>query len=369
LNGRFFLGTHSRITKGTEPTLLTYKIRKFIVRYFATIRWHTLFAIMLGYTLISWVMLYLAGETALLSPNDFLYWLMVTGSTVGYGDMSPTTDAGKYLVAFWVIPVGLSLFALVIGRIAAKVSQHWQRGVKGLKTLDVENHILVIGWNGQRTLHLLDLLLGEKAQFDKDLDIVLCVRAEIDNPMPGKIEFVRVASFNKDDDMDRACINQASVIIMDNPEDDLTMTTALYCNQRNPDAHALAYFKDESLVKLLQSHCPNVECTPSVAVEMLAKSAFDPGSSMLHHDLLSVNDTGQAQFSCDLPKHTPPITVANLFHQLKDHYQATFIGYSSQGQTQQLQLNPSLEKQLSGGDRMYYIAEKRIANIDWSSFS
>jgi len=49
-----------------------------------------------------------------------------------------------------------------------------------------------------------------------------------------------------------------------------------------------------------QQHCPEVECTPSVAVEMLAKSVFDPGSSLLHHDLLDVEE-GQAQFSVELP--------------------------------------------------------------------
>lgn len=330
-------------------------------------RWYTIVSALIFYATSSWIMLYIANEQALLELDEFIYWLVVTGSTVGYGDLSPSTTLGKYLVSFYIIPLGLSIFAMVIGRAAAWVSLQWQKGAKGLKSLDVKEHILVIGWNQQRTVQLLNLLLRERVGMPQQPEIVLCVQAEITNPMPGKIEFVRVSSFNKDEDMDNACAKTAKVIVMDNPEDDQTMTTALYCSQRNPDAHLIAYFKDESLVKLLQQHCPNVECTPSVAVEMLAKSAFDPGSSLLHHDLLNV-EHGQAQYSAAVATDMAPIKVANLFIQLKKRYQATFIGYAPAGARQQIVLNPELEDNVHGGDKIYYIADERIKQIDWQQF-
>lgn len=344
------------------------KLRKLIVQYFVDMRWYSIVLALIFYGLSTWILLFAAGETALLEVDDFVYWLVVTSSTVGYGDLSPSTVIGKYIVSFYVIPAGLSIFALVIGRIAAWMSAQWQKGVQGLKSLHVENHILVIGWNQQRTLNLLELLLQEREHTLNKPDIVLCVRADITNPLPGKVEFVKVNSFNKDDDMHKACIADAQVIIMDNPEDDLTMTTALYCNQANPDAHKLAYFKDESLVKLLQTHCPEVECTPSVAVEMLAKSAFDPGSSVLHHDLLSVRE-GQAQFSVTLPADCQQILIETLFEGLKRRYQATLIGIADKGSKHQIELNPDLNKAVKSGDKIYYIAKDRIQNINWQAFS
>lgn len=344
------------------------KLRKLFVQYFVDMRWYSIVLALFFYGLSSWLLLFLAGESALLRVDDFIYWLVVTGSTVGYGDFSPSTIAGKYIVSFYVIPLGLSIFALVIGRIAAWISAQWQKGVQGLKSLNVENHILVIGWNERRTLHLLDLLLKEKQSAFDNPDLVLCVRADISNPMPGQVEFVRVHSFNKDDEMQKACVDKAKVIIMDNPEDDLTLTTALYCSQANPDAHKLAYFKDESLVKLLQTHCPEIECTPSVAVEMLAKSAFDPGSSALHHDLLTVRD-GQAQFSANLPANSPNLRIESLFEGLKRNYQATLIGIASGQQQHEIELNPPLDKSISAGDKIYYIAKDRIPHLDWQAFS
>lgn len=339
-------------------------LKSIFVRLFAEMRWYNVAIVMLIYATSSWLLLYFAGETALTHPTEFIYWLVVTSSTVGYGDLSPTTDAGKYLVSLYVIPVGLSIFALVLGRVAAWVSNQWQKGARGLKKLDIEDHILVLGWNGHRTIRLLNLLIRERASIADDPTIVLCVRADITNPLPGDIEFVKVTTFSNDEDMDRACVSKARVVLMDNPEDDLTMTTALYCSQRNPTAQMVAYFNDESLVGLLQKHCPNVECTPSVAVEMLAKSAFDPGSSVLHHDLLDVND-GQAQYSASVPLKLTPFKVAKIFDQLKQHYRATLIGIAKSDDRLNILVNPDLDLTLFPDDKIYYIAEKRIIDIDW----
>ncbi|WP_040515106.1 potassium channel family protein [Paraglaciecola polaris] len=343
-------------------------IRKILSQYFAEMRWYTLLSALSFYAISSWCLMALAGEEALTNSTDFIYWLVVTGSTVGYGDFSPATSAGKYIVSLYVIPVGLSFFALIIGRVASWVSFQWLKGVKGLQSLSVSNHILVLGWNEQRTLRLLDLLLREREAVDEKPTIVLCVRADIINPMPDKVEFVKVNSFSNDKDMDRACIADAKVVLMDNPEDDLTMTTALYCSQRNPNAQMVAYFTDETLANLLQRHCPNVECTPSVAIEMLAKSAFDPGSSVLHHDLLSVTE-GQAQYSDSLPLNSGHIQVRAAFNQLKSRYNATLIGTAKSHDRLNIQVNPDLDEQLSPGDKVFYIAKARIKKIEWQRFS
>jgi voltage-gated potassium channel len=344
-------------------------VRKVMLRHFADSRWYTIVLVSLVYASLSWLLLYAAGESALTNNIDFIYWLAVTASTVGYGDLSPVTSVGKLIVVVFVIPLGLSIFAMIIGRVAAWVSNQWSKGLMGLTSLHVRNHILVIGWNEQRTLSLLNLLLKEREAMLESPAIVLCVRAEIANPMPGKIEFVKVDSFNKDEDMDAACVANAATILIDNPQDDVTLTTALYCSQRNPNAHQVAYFEDDSLVKLLRQHSPNVECTPSVSVEMLAKAAFDPGSSVLHHDLLSVDDDGQAQFSVAMPENSSPTTFGHLFITLKQQYDAILIGVAPQSDYRAMELNPSMDTKILPNDKLFYIAKVRIRHFDWTKLS
>jgi voltage-gated potassium channel len=342
------------------------KIRKIMLRYFTGSRWYILLGITVFYGALAYVLLDYADESELTSQTNFIYWLIVTASTVGYGDLSPQSEAGKWVVSLYVIPVGLSLFAYVIGHFAASVSDQWKKGVKGLKPVHITDHILVIGWNGQRTLQLLSLLIRERDTSAEQPEIVLCVKADIENPLPGKIEFVHVESFNADSDMDRASVAFASTILIDNPEDDVTMTTALYCAQRNPNAHQVAYFNDDSLVGLLQTHCPKVECTPSVAVEMLAKSAFDPGSSMLHHDLLNVED-GQAQYSITLPDEVETLSFETAFINIKRKYNAILISVAPDGKYQDMLVNPDFDQTIKGGDKVFYIADERIHRIDWNS--
>ncbi|NIB41105.1 two pore domain potassium channel family protein [Pseudomaricurvus alkylphenolicus] len=342
------------------------KLRKLLLKHFMDMRWHTIVLALLIYLIGSWSLLSLCGESALVDSPDFLYWIVVTASTVGYGDLSPVTPEGRLVTGLFVIPVGLGLFGLAVGRLAAYVSFQWRKGVQGLKSLNYNNHILVIGWNDGRTLQLLRLLLREIEYYEEDQKVALCVRAEIENPMPDIIGFVKVTSFSNDEEMDRAAIEKAGCIIIDNPEDDVTMTTALYVASRNPDAHIIAYFEDEKLGKLLKQHCPNVECMPSVAVEMLAKSAMDPGSSELHHQLLNV-DVGMTQYSVRY-EGAGEMSVETIFESLKRHYDATLIGVSEDGHFN-IELNPRLNTLIKPGSTLYYIADERINHVDWNRLS
>lgn len=337
------------------------KLKKVFVKHFLDMRWQSIALASVFYFLASWVLLHLCGETELANSVDFFYWIMVTASTVGYGDLSPVTPAGKYAVALFVIPFGLGLFGLIIGRTAAFFSYQWRKGVRGLKNLNYDNHILVIGWNEQRTLQLLRLLLREMKHQSEPSKIALCVRADIENPLPDEIGFVRVSSFSSEEDMARTAIDKASCIIIDNADDDVTMTTALFSASKNNHAHTIAYFHDEGLGQLLKQHCPNIECMPSVAVEMIAKSAVDPGSSVLHQELLDV-EKGQTQYSVNYQGDT--ITVRQLFSAFKEQYDATLIGLAHRGHNT-LQLNPSLDDSVSDGTKLYYIADERINRIDW----
>lgn len=314
---------------------------------------------LIAYLVLSWLLLRLAGEQALTDdPATFVYYLMVTASTVGYGDYSPQSDAGKWVVLLFVIPAGLSLFAALLGRIASEAVEYWRAGILGKRKMNLSNHILLLGWNGQRTIHMIRMLQHEETG---KRPIVLCSRSDIENPLPGEIGFVRVNSYTDAKEMENASIDQASCIIVDNLEDDVTLSAALYCANRNPNAHLLAYFKDEALSELLSQHCPNAECIPAVGAEMLAKAAVDPGSSKLHQELLA-STRGMTQYSTVYPKHSDAISVERVFTFIKARHKATLIAIDS---GRGIQLNPELDTVINPGERVFYIADERIDDFDW----
>lgn len=315
--------------------------------------------LLIAYVSLSWGLLTLSGEQSLTSElSTFIYFLMVTASTVGYGDHSPQTAIGKWIVVLFVIPGGLTLFAALIGRLASGAVDYWRAGILGKRRVGVENHILLLGWNGQRTMHLIRMLQHEE---EGKRPIVLCSRSDIENPLPGEIGFVKVNSYTDAQEMEKAAIDKAGCIVVDNLEDDITLSAALYSANVNPTAHLLAYFKDEALSRLLSQHCPNAECIPAVGAEMLAKAAVDPGSSALHQELLA-STRGMTQYSTVYPQANSPITVEQAFDYMKRHFHSTLIALDvGKG----IELNPDLDRVILSGSRVFYIADERIENFEW----
>ncbi|MCF4174552.1 potassium channel protein [Vibrio sp. McD22-P3] len=335
------------------------QLRKWFHSHLFELRFKSLAAAILLYAGLSWVLLRASGETDLTVPiSQFIYFIVVTASTVGYGDLSPTTEAGRWVAILFVIPGGLMLFAALLGRLAALGLDSWRSGQLGKRKVTVENHILMLGWNGQRTIHLIRMLQHEETG---RRPIVLCSRSDIENPLPGEISFVKVNSYTDGREMEKTNIETASCILIDNPEDDITLSAALYCSNRNPNAHLLVYFKDEALSDLLHQHCPNSECIPAVGAEMLAKAAVDPGSSALHQELLS-STRGMTQYSVHYPSDAPDSSVEALFNWMKVEYQATLIAVDVGNG---IILNPDLEQSISAGNKLFYIADERIDNFSW----
>lgn len=335
--------------------MLLYKVRRLLASLFIRASGTTVALAVGVYVAGSYLLLSAAGEADIVAPENFFYWLVVTASTVGYGDFSPATAPGKLAVSVWVIPLGLSLFAMVITRVGFAISEFAQRGKKGLRTMNHENHTVIIGWHGRRTLRLIELLLS-KAN-GNTATIVLCVEADIENPMPERIDFVRVESFSHAETMQRAGLERAARIIIDNPLDDVTLTTALFCDKVSPDSHKTAYFQDETVGELLRAHCPKIECIPSVAVELLAKSSLDPGSARLHRQLLD-STYGMTQYSVHY-RGERPLPLGALFDHFKHELSATLIGVRRAGE-QKIDINPGLEENVAGGDTLYYIAAERL---------
>lgn len=335
--------------------MVLYKVRRLLASLFIRASGTTVILAAAVYVLSSYLLLTFAGEAEIVAPENFFYWLVVTASTVGYGDFSPSTPVGKLAVSLWVIPLGLSLFAMIVTRVGFGISEFVQRGKKGLRKMNHQNHTVIIGWNGTRTLRLIELLLSKTN--GNASEIVLCVEAEIENPMPKQIDFVRVESFSHAESMQRASLDKAARIIIDNPLDDVTLTTALFCDKMSPNSHKTAYFQDENVGELLRGHCPKIECIPSVAVELLAKSSLDPGSARLHRQLLD-STYGMTQYSVEY-RGEQPLPVGAPFDHFKHGLSATLIGVRRAGE-QKIAINPALNENVAAGDTLYYIAAERL---------
>jgi voltage-gated potassium channel len=81
-------------------------------------------------------------------PTSF-YFVMTTFSTVGYGDYSPSTLAGKLFTILMYL-IGIGLLGVVIGKIVDAFSLFRKRKEEGKLAYTNENHIIIVGW-GKKT--------------------------------------------------------------------------------------------------------------------------------------------------------------------------------------------------------------------------
>ncbi|MEL6226119.1 MAG: potassium channel family protein, partial [Pseudomonadota bacterium] len=77
----------------------------------ANLTWSSLLIATIVHGLLSYVLLALSGEAGLTgSFVDYVYYYMTTATTVGYGDLSPQTPAGRIWALVFVLPGSISLF-------------------------------------------------------------------------------------------------------------------------------------------------------------------------------------------------------------------------------------------------------------------
>ncbi len=100
----------------------------------------------------------------LLEPETFesyltsFYFVMTTFSTVGYGDYSPVTTAGR-LFSIVMYLLGIGLLGVVIGKIVDAFSLFRKRKEEGKLAYLKEQHIIIVGW-GKKTETAMEEILS-----------------------------------------------------------------------------------------------------------------------------------------------------------------------------------------------------------------
>ncbi len=241
--------------------------------------------------------------------------------------------------------------------------------MRGLSSYEnLSDHIVILGWHGSRTQRMVDHIRGDTGEEERE--IVLCAADDIENPMPDQVHFVRAPALNSPDLLRRAAVAQAEYIIALGNNDNETLAAALGAAAVNGNAHMVAYFDQRSFADLLHAHCPHAECNVSLSIEMMVRSAQDPGSSRVQRQLLSTLE-GPTQFSLKVPEDAGQVNYGVLFSELKTKHDATLFGVAESALGDDLILNAPTDHRIDPGTILYFMAARRIeaTEIDWQALS
>lgn len=81
---------------------------------------------------------------------EAFYWAIVTLTTVGYGDVVPTTTPGRVL-GMLVMVSGIGLVSTLTGSLASLLVERKAQKRKGLLKVRLVDHIVILSWNSYAT--------------------------------------------------------------------------------------------------------------------------------------------------------------------------------------------------------------------------
>ncbi|MDE5424349.1 ion transporter [Ancylomarina sp. DW003] len=133
--GLFFVGTHGLMVIRALRLLRVFRILKLsrytsggavIIRALKQSRYKIsvfLFAVLTMVVIIGTIMYLIEGaENGFTSIPRGIYWAIVTLTTVGYGDISPSTALGQFIASFAMI-IGYAIIAVPTGIVTAELSK------------------------------------------------------------------------------------------------------------------------------------------------------------------------------------------------------------------------------------------------------
>ena len=194
--------------------------------------------------------------TSFNSLINSLWWTIVTMTTVGFGDMSPTGIPGR-IFAIIIMMSGIGLIAVVTGTISSVFVTQKIREGKGLEKINLENHVIICGWN-RKMEHVINSLLN----LSKDkIDIVL-VNEETPDKLNAfvqkfkiKIRFV-IGDYSEEAILIKSNVKKANaaIILMDYGQgnDQKAIITTLGIKHLSSECKTIVYANDKDSIRYLK---------------------------------------------------------------------------------------------------------------------
>lgn len=317
--------------------------------------WRAALAVTLFVFATSWLFMWLAepASNEITAPENYWWWFLVTGATVGYGDYFPETGWG-HLVGGYVIVGGIVALTILFTELASQIQSAKGKRMKGVVDLDVSGHLVLLGYTPGRTERIVRELLIE----DRVPQIVLCAWEDLpEHPMPEQehVFFVR-GDLTDTEVLRRACVGAADTVVIDARDDNETLAVAVAVDSVHPDGHLVAALRDMNRCRHLRYVNPTVQCVQWHMPNLLTEEALDPGITEVYAELMSSGGGGNT-YSLRLPESLAGQSFGECQTRFGREHGATVIAVR---QGDGMAVSPAWDEPLQRDAVLYYLADRRI---------
>ena len=218
-----------------------------------------------------------ADFTNITTPVDAFYYTLVTASTVGYGDATPTSQVAR-LFSMSVIVIGTASFAIALGTLLGPLLQaRFARALGRMSENDLkllDEHVLILGYSDIVKAILDDI---------RDRRDVLVVSPDRETVLELTDRGVDALDAEPDDEdsLRDAGVERARTVIVATNDDAADALTILTVRQLNSSVRILAVATNRENVEKLERAGADTVVSPAViAAQQLVQSALGDDSGV-----------------------------------------------------------------------------------------
>jgi voltage-gated potassium channel len=317
--------------------------------------WRLPLAVALFVFLSSWGVMALVepADSGIAAPDTYWWYFVVTSATVGYGDVFPVSPVGR-IVGIYVIVGGIVTLTLLFTQLATALQMVRGKRLRGVVSLDLSDHVVVLGYHPGRTERIVDELVA-----DGRFQVALCAWDDVtEDPLPDRPEvpFVR-GDLTHEDVMNRACVPRARTAVIDARDDNEALAIAVAVHHSNPGIHMVAALRDLSRRDTLRYINEGVQTVQWHMPYLLTEEASDPGLTQVYNDLMSSGGHGNT-YSVRVPSGWPHATFGDCQTWFGRQFGATVLALRAGNG---LVVSPPWDQPVPEGSTLYYVAAERIA--------
>lgn len=300
----------------------------------------------------SWPLMALAEppESQIAAPENYWWWFVVSGSTVGYGDQFPVSFGGR-LVGVYVIIGAITALTSLFAQLAQVIEKRKGRRMQGAITVGYSGHVVILGYTPDRTERIVQGLLN-----DGDQRIVVCGQGDVVNPFAeGEADFVR-GDLTDPEVLRRAGLHRAHSVLVDARDDNEALAMVVSVNHVNPAVHLVVTLRDLARADHLMFVRDTVRSVQWHMPRMATEELQDPGITLVYTELMTRG--GGNTYSLRLPDALGEPTFGACQAAFGREFGATVLAVRI---GDELIVSPDWDTPIPAGSVVYYVNQRRLA--------
>ena len=290
---------------------------------------------------------------------DAFWWSFVTITTVGYGDITPSTIGGR-IIGVVVMVFGIGILGMFTATIASAFVDTKLKEGKGVNGVKVKDHFIICGWS-YKAKEIIAELRADKKVKNKPIVIVADIP---EKPIEDENTFFIHGEVDVDI-LKKANLKDASVVMILTDEeldsysrDAKVVLNTLTIRKLNPNVYICVEISDSRNMQHGKlAGADEIIVIGELSGNLLVQAALDHGITKIITELVS-NKYGNELYKVKPPESFVGMEFIDLLKLIKEKYNAIIVAIES-GKENKLSANPPMKYTIQPGDYLVLIAQER----------